>query len=62
MKEVYSDTKVGLNLEPLGYESCALPMSYTEKMEILFSKHYYKCQIGVLAVCFIQPIRKRLIV
>ena len=24
---------LGLNLEPLAYESCALPMSYTEKME-----------------------------
>ena len=50
-----------LNLELLGCESCALPMSYTEKMEKLFLKHSSKCYIGVLAVFFIQPIWKRLI-
>ena len=52
---------LGLNPEPMGHESCTLPMSYTEKMEKLFLKHSSKCYIGVLAVFFIQPIWKRLI-
>ena len=30
---------LGLNPNPLDYEPCTLPMSYTNKMEIVFSKH-----------------------
>lgn len=56
MEEIYSDIKVGTGFEPMGYESCTLPISYTEKMEKISSKQNYKSDIGVLAVCFIQPI------
>ena len=47
---------LGLNPNPLDYEPCTLPMSYTNKMEIMFSKHYYKSNIRVLPGHFSQYI------
>ena len=50
LKETVRNIKfaLGLNPNPLDYEPCTLPMSYTNKMEIIFSKHYYEFNIRVL--------------